>query len=216
MEVRNKKSALEQIKELSYIVEGNSFKLRWRWPTNIDMVYIYRSETKDTIPIESISRKNSRLITKDEFVGPLNKEFVDKINNAANLTYIIYPCVVKKGKKFLIRQNNKDNRIKINTRSNLVHYSIKQNMNFSKNKKLLTINIISDFVLEKERLRYVVKKNLPPTDLDDGSVIFPFREDVKVGENIIRNIRIDKNEYVDVFLINQTKEETDIRLIRKI
>lgn len=194
-----------EIYNVNWELDKDKFTIRWRWPKDIDIVYILKTNSVDNFPLDNIDENNVKLYTREEY-----REFngyCEPIKEINQYTYYIFPAVEEDDDVLLLNQNNGKNRIVVNTGKPELFYKIKELKSlkrlFSK-EKVLQIIIDSEADLNKDVLCYVKKKDSYPINKEDG-ISFDFIDDICAGINIMPEITVEKNEYVKVFIKDITK-----------
>ena len=193
----------EKFKKITYRIIGDSCILKWEWPVSINFAARYKSENYYIDSYKNIKGSNIKIITRGEFFNINNSEFKDHISEfkdhileeSGSIYFIVFPGIIKSGKLVFFKQNDNGNSLLIKFP---ISYSIIYKKVIQRNKKLIDIIIETEFYLKKDSLRYVVKSNRPPKKLEDG-LIFPFSKNFIKGINKFEDIKIYKDEYVDVF-----------------
>lgn len=189
-----------EITDLSYTLDKKKLNIRWKWPQNVDVVYILKNSILDRFSLDNINISQVKLYTIDEY-----KEFggyIETIKDINQYKYFIFPAVEKENEIILLKQNNGKNEIIVSTGMPKVCYEIRQVKSlksiFSKEKRLC-ITIYSETELNREVLCYVKKYGDYPANKEDG-ICFDFADDICPGTNVMPEISVDKNEYVKVFI----------------
>ncbi|APM39105.1 hypothetical protein [Clostridium kluyveri] len=195
----------DEIYNVHWELDKDKFTIRWRWPGNIDIVYIVKTNTLDNFSLDDIDKSNVKLYTREEY-REFNGywEFVKEISQ---YTYYIFPAALKEDEILLLKQQNGKNKVLINTGKPEIYYEIRQLQplrNFFSKEKVLQIIIDSETALNKDVLCYVKKSNSYPINREDG-IAFDFIDNISAGKNIMPEIKVNKNEYVKVFIKDVNK-----------
>ncbi|WPC39291.1 hypothetical protein [Clostridium sp. JS66] len=195
----------QQIQDLSYNLDKKSLTIRWRWPKDIDIVYILKMDIFEDFQLDNINEKNVKMYTREEF-----KEFngyVETIREINQYRYFIFPAIEQENEITLLKQNDGKNEILVTTGTPKICYEIKEVRSFgsffSKEKKL-QICIYSEVNLSKDVLCYVKKQGSYPLSKEDG-ICFEFIEDIYAGTNVMPEITVGKNEFLKLFIKNTEK-----------
>lgn len=189
-----------EIYDINYILDKEKITIRWRWPKDIDLVYILKTNILDDFSVDNINKNNLKLYTKEEY-----KEFsgyCERIKEINQYKYYIFPAIEDKGDILLLKQNNGKNEIVINTGRPEIFYKIKELKSFMRvfsKEKTLQITINSDVDLKKDVLCYVKKQGSYPVNKDDG-ICFDFIDNICTGRSVMPEITIDKDEYIRIFI----------------
>lgn len=188
------------IRDLEYILDNGKFTIRWKWPKDIDIVYILKSNNLDDFSMENIPKGDLKLYTKDEY-----KEFngyTETIKEIKQYKFFIFPACESEDDILLLKQQDGKNEIIVNTGIPNIYYSIKEIKgikSFFSKEKTVQIIIYSDAELKNNVLCYVKKRNSYPLNKNDG-VLFDFVDNIYPGENEMPEIIINKDEYIKVFI----------------
>lgn len=212
MIIRDLQESDEVVTDLKSLVEANTFTLRWKWPQNSDLVYLYKVNTMEDVNLEIINEKNLKLYTKDEY-----KEFngyVEKIKEISQYKYIVFPALEGEYEPVAIKQKDERNQVLFCTGKPEIIYHIVEHKRIFGSKKIIKINIYSDAPIRKEALCYVKKQGSYPVSIEDG-VKFDFVFDFHAGENEQQPIEIGRDEYIRVFLKDSNEYRNMYTLIRR-
>jgi len=189
-----------EIHDVNYKLDKDKFTIRWKWPKDIDIVYILKTNSLDDFSMDSINESNVKLYTKEEY-----KEFngyCETIKEIRQYRYCIFPAVEDKEDILLLKQENGKNEILVSTGKPKISYQIKEIKSFKSffsKEKTLQIVIDSEAILKKDVLCYVKKQGSYPVNKGDG-VCFDFINDIPAGRSIMPEITVGKNEYIKVFI----------------
>ncbi|WP_368491030.1 hypothetical protein [Clostridium sp. BJN0013] len=195
----------DEIYNISWELDRDKFTIRWRWPKDIDIVYIVKTNTLDNFSLDNIDKNNVKLYTREEY-----REFngyCEAVREISQYTYYIFPAVEKEDEILLLKQENGKNKVLINTGKPKIYYEIRQIKplrSFFSKEKILQIIIDSEAALNKDVLCYVKKLNFYPLNKEDG-IAFDFIDNISAGKNVMPKIRVGKNEYVKVFIKDTDK-----------
>ncbi|MEW9097077.1 MAG: hypothetical protein AB2417_18525 [Clostridiaceae bacterium] len=188
------------ISQVSYILDKDKFTIRWKWPKNIDIVYILKIDNIEEFSMEDIENRHLKLYTKEEY-----KEFngyVETIKEVKQYKFFVFPAREAEDDVMLLKQQDGENEIIVSTGIPNIYYSINHIKSikslFSK-EKTLQIIINSDVELKSDVLCYVKKKDSHPINKNDG-IQFDFIYNIYPGENVMPEIVIEKDEYIKVFI----------------
>jgi hypothetical protein len=197
MEFREQHSSTEQIKDVRFSIDDDVVTLKWEWPDGIEYVYVYKMIGKCDSPVEIINENNSRLYTRSEYSN--RNGYNEKIKEVGLFTYAIFPFISSGGRKQLIEQNGKDNRVVIATGKTNIYYSITPIKKFLSKRKVIRMEVKTDVPVDRNILCYVIKKDSYPLNKDDGRIA-RFLQDFEAGRTILPEIEINNDEYVRIFL----------------
>lgn len=201
-----------EIKDISSEVEKDKLTIRWKWPENVDIVYVLKTYEMQDFSLDLESLKNAKLYTMDEY-----REFngySESIKEITQYKYFVFPALQNDGDILLIKQNNGKNHIVVSTGKPEICYEINEVKSFKglfSKEKNVEIVIKSEVSLDKDVLCYVKKKDSYPTNSKDG-VRFDFICDIDAGVNVMPEIKINKNEYVKVFIKDIEKYGSSYKL----
>ncbi|MBC2580428.1 hypothetical protein [Clostridium sp. DJ247] len=194
-----------EIYDLNYELDSDRFTIRWRWPKNIDIVYILKISSLDDFSLDNINENSVKLYTREEY-----KEFngyCEAIKEVNQYRYYIFSAVEDKGNILLLKQNNGKNQLTINTGKPEIFYEIKEMRSFKSffsKEKTIQIIINSETALNKDVLCYVKKHGSYPVNKDDG-ICFDFISNIQAGRSVMPEITVDKNEYIKIFIKDVNK-----------
>jgi hypothetical protein len=189
-----------EIYDVNYELDKDKFTIRWKWPKDIDIVYILKTNSLDDFQMDNINESNVKLYTREEY-----KEFngyCETIKEISQYRYSIFPAVEDEEDILLLKQENGKNEIIISTGKPEISYQIKEIKSFKtffSKEKTLQIVINSEATLKKDVLCYVKKQGSYPVNKDDG-ICFDFINNISIGRSIMPEITVDKNEYIKVFI----------------
>lgn len=200
MEIVEFKDDSYGITDLEYSLDKGKFTIRWKWPKDIDIVYILKMNNLEDFSIENIPKDDLKLYTKEEY-----KEFngyTETIKEIKQYKFLVFPAREMEDDILLLKQQNEKNEIILSTGIPNIYYSIKEMKGikslFSK-EKTVQIIIYSDVELKNDVLCYVKKRSSYPLNKNDG-VLFHFVDNIYPGENVMPEIIINKDEYIKVFI----------------
>ncbi|WP_411679520.1 hypothetical protein [Clostridium thailandense] len=190
----------EGIYDVNFDIDKEKFSIKWKWPKDINLVYVLKTNALEDFNLDNISDRNVKLYTREEY-----KEFngyCETIKEINQYKYWIFPAIEADGDILLLKQYDGKNEIIVSTGKPEVLYEIKEKRSltslFSKEKSL-EISVYSEMHLPKDALCYVKKHGSYPVSKDDG-ICFDFINNIQAGENSMPPIVVDKNEYVKVFI----------------
>lgn len=189
-----------EIYDVNYELDKDKFTIRWKWPKDIGIVYILKTNSLDDFSMDNINESNVKLYTREEY-----KEFngyCETIKEINQYRYFIFPAVEDEGRILLIKQENGKNEILISTGRPKISYEIREIKSlktFFSKEKTLQIVINSETALKKDVLCYVKKQGAYPVNKDDG-ICFDFINNIPTGSSAMPEITVDKNEYIKVFI----------------
>lgn len=193
MQIREIMDEKEQIKEISYSLQEDACVIRWKWPQNLDSIWIVKTKEKE-LPIHI---DQGKLYTKEEYKA--QNGYREKVEEIGKFIYTVYPCYHNHGEIIVGNQENKGNQITVITGKIHIYYSLKEKAKWFSNKKSIQIQIHADQGIPKEMICYVKKKGAYPVEKNDG-IVFPFVQDLHIGVNVFPEIEFEKDEYVKLFL----------------
>jgi hypothetical protein len=204
-----------EIYDMSYVLVKERFIIRWKWPKDINLVYILKTNYIDDFSLDNINDSNVKLYTKDEY-----KEFggyCENIKEINQYKYYIFPVLESEEDIILLKQDNGKNEIIVNTGKPEISYEIKEVKSirsFFSKEKILQIIINSEAALKKDVLCYVKNQGSPPVNKNDG-ICFDFVDNISCGMSIMPEITVSKNEYVKVFIKDIDKYGNAYQLIQE-
>ncbi|KPU43312.1 hypothetical protein OXPF_27530 [Oxobacter pfennigii] len=194
-------ASFEQIRDINCVIDGDNCILSWLWPRGIDSVYICRTAEDEKIDIDKVTKENSKLYTKNEYME--YNGYHERIEGIGRYTYTLYPMVREDGELYLIDQDGINNKISVRTGKIHIVYSVKERKKLFTDKKTVRITVCPEAPVDKDAICYVKKSGSYPQNSSDG-IVFPFIQDFTAGENIMPEIEMDKNEYVRLFLTDSS------------
>ena len=212
MIIRDFQEGDEVVTDLKSEVEANTFTLRWKWPKNSDLVYLYKVNVMQDINFEVINEEDLKLYTKDEY-----KEFngyVESIKEISQYKYIVFPTLENDAETVVIKQLDERNQALLCTGKLEIIYNIVEHKRIFSAKKTVKITICSDAPIKKEVLCYVKKQSSYPISIEEG-VKFDFITGFHAGENEQQTIEIGRDEYIRVFLKESKDHVNMYTLIRR-
>lgn len=199
MHIRNLENEDGLVSNLSVVLEDTKFTLRWKWPQNSEMVYIFKTKAVNDIDAQDIKKSDIKLYTKAEY-----KEFngyVEDIKEINQFKFIILPAVMNNGEIEVIRQLDEKNQVLVCTGKPQITYEVIEHKKLFSGNKTIKIIIYSDVSASKDVLCYVKKQGSYPSNREDG-LKFDFSRDFNAGKNEFEAIEVGKNEYIRVFIKN--------------
>lgn len=194
-----------EIRDVNYELDKEKFTIRWRWPKDIDIVYVLKTNNLDDFSLDNINDGNVKLYTREEY-----KEFngyCEVVKEINQYRYWIFSAIQSEGDILLLKQKDGKNEIIISTGKPEIFYEIKEIKSFSSffsKEKSLEIIMYSEVALAKDVLCYVKKYGSYPVNKDDG-ICFDFINNIHAGRSVMPKIILDKNEYVKIFIKNTNK-----------
>lgn len=191
---------INEIYDVNYELDKDKFTIRWKWPKDINIVYILKTNSLEDFSMNSINESNVKLYTKEEY-----KEFngySETIKEINQYRYCIFTAVEDEEDILLLKQENGKNEILVSTGRPKILYQIKELKSFTtffSKEKTLQIVINSQAALKKDVLCYVKKQGSYPVNKDDG-ICFDFINNIPIGSSIMPEITVGKNEYIKVFI----------------
>nr|WP_207714658.1 hypothetical protein [Clostridium tetanomorphum] len=181
-------------------MDKDKFTIRWKWPKDIDIVYILKTDDIEGFSIEYLEDKYLKLYTKEEY-NEFNG-YVETIKEIKQYKFFIFSAKEIEDDISLFKQQNGENEIIVSTGVPNIYYyvnEVKSIKSFFSKEKTVQIIINSDVDLKKDVLCYVKKKGSYPINKNDG-IQFDFICEIYSGENIMPEIIISKDEYIKVFI----------------
>lgn len=197
MKHREMASDNEQIKDVIFSIDDDICTLRWRWPNGVDAVYIVQAKEDEQITVGNVSDKNARLYTKDEYME--FNGYKQRIIGVGKFAYYIYPYVKENGTMLLVDQDNILNHTIISAGKVRIYIAVKKRKRLFSDKAIVRITVRCEAAISRDILCYTKKAMSHPASNRDG-LMFTFIEDFKPGENILPDIEINKDEYINIFL----------------
>ena len=211
MIIRNFQEGDQVVTDLKSVVEEHTFTLRWKWPRDSDLVYLYGINTM-TENLDIIDEKKLKLYTKDEY-----KEFNgfrENIKEISQYKYVVFPALEGQGEPVVIKQMDEGNQVLFSTGKLEITYQIVEHKKIFGSRKTVKISICSDVAVKKGVICYIKKQGSYPVSQEDG-VKFDFALDFHPGENQQQPIEIGKDEYIRVFLKENKSKINMYTLIRR-
>ncbi|MDP4143307.1 MAG: hypothetical protein Q8936_02315 [Bacillota bacterium] len=212
MEIRELMPEEEGIGIIRYELTKEKFSIRWDWPKDKELVYIFKIKGIDEISIDELFHLKPKLYTKDEY-----KEFngyVEQIEEINQYTFYIFSASEDEEEIVLVKQDDGKNRITLSTGKPNILYEIDEKKAIFSKVKTVTITIRPDINIKKEVLCYVKKEGAYPQSVEDG-VKFDFVSDFRAGTNVMPSISIKKNEFIKVFFKDPMKYGNAYNLMQK-
>lgn len=200
MKIVEFKDRSNQICDINCELTKDKFTIRWRWPENIDIVYILKINSLEDFSLDNISENNVKLYTREEY-----KEFngyCENIKEINQYRYYVFPALQSEEDILLVKQHNGKNEIIVSTGKVEISYKIKVIKSLKKifsKEKTIQIIIESEVQLHKDALCYVKKRASYPISNEDG-IRFDFIDDIHSGINVMPEITVNKDEYIKVFI----------------
>ena len=195
-----------EIKELKSSIQDTEVLLTWFWPKEIDFVYIYKAGADKLQETTAVEERDLKLYTREEYKA--NKGYIGRLDAIGRYAYRILPGQRRDGKLYTFSQENENNLIYITGGRAKVYVSISYKNKLLQKRKRAKMSIITELPLDREMLCFVKKRDAVPNSLDDGTW-FPFVHDFPVGETVLPEIELDRNEFIRIFF-NKGRQSTDI------
>ncbi len=172
--------------------------LNFQWPTEIEQVYIYRSNLLENEKIER--DKPYRRYTQSEYVR--FGGFTDHQPGMGLVEYEVCPYIQTREGAYLISCEDESNKIQVMTRQIAIRYSLKERKKIFTSTKGVQMQVFCEVDLPRQALCYVKKKGSIPVNNQDG-MQFKFISDFKAGDNVLPEIEVAKDEYVRIYLSDE-------------
>lgn len=190
---------------LACSVDDGVCRLVWRWPNELQAVYIRRGSENAGNTGSSGYAENAgqsadtaglRLYTREEYKA--NNGYRDRLDGIGVIEYTVYACVAVDGAPALVRQQDGRNRIAVSAGKAKIHYSIRYKSGWLHKYKTVVIRVTTEVPLESDVLCYVKKEGAYPANKDDGTV-YPFVRPFEPGRTTLPEIEVGKRDYVRLF-----------------
>lgn len=191
------------ISEISYQITDNTCYLSWKWPRDINYVYISRQYLLDDH--QEANQPNTsdlKLYTREEYKA--NVGYRETFGTLGQIVIRIYPCLFVEGELYVLRQEDTNNSVEFSIGKAQIRFSIKYKSSLLSKYKRVFLTISSDIFVKKEVLCYVKKDGEYPRNMDDGDV-YPFLNDFMPGKNLLPPIQIKKSEMIKIFISDGKK-----------
>jgi hypothetical protein len=96
------------------------------------------------------------------------------------------------------------NRIDCHSAKASIYFSLKEKKALLGGTKINILEYRSEIPLAAGLLCYVKKENGYPADINDG-ILYPLDGDLSANESVTRTITTRKNEYLRLFIINESE-----------
>jgi hypothetical protein len=199
------------INKLIYQLEGNKCVLRWEWPPNLQYVYIYRSNSDESVDFASINSLKLRLYTRGEYKST-NGYHDQLVGHSGPLIYKVFACIKETNESIIIEQDNSDNTVRINSGKKPIYYLIREKPRWFGGDKKVHIQLRTDVPISGNTLRFVKKRGTYPASMKDG-IVYPIPYDLEPGSRKLKPIVIKKNEYIRLFVSDSNNYNNIYELI---
>lgn len=208
MEVRWYAEQEPKIADIKAKVEGGQVILTFKWPNELESLYIYKQGLlqQETIDWEKPYRK----YTKNEYAR--FGGFVDSNVTSAMSKYILCPFIQNDFESYIVRYEEGCNEIEVISKRIEIRYEIHEKKKLFSSRKMVQMKVFCEVPLPKEYLYYVKKKGSIPTSLADG-MKFQFISDFEAGDNALPEIEVDKDEYVRIYLSDEVPYKEVYRIL---
>lgn len=209
MEVRWYDGKTPKIVDLRASLEEGKVILSFKWPNDLEQVYIYKRSllNDETIDWEKPYKK----YTKSEYAS--FNGYIDRRLSSIVCEYMVCPYIKENDESYIIRFKDGCNEIKLMTQRIEIRYQLKEKKKLFSNKKAVQMNIFCEREFPKEYLAYVKKKNGIPANLEDG-MRFEFVSDFLAGNNVFPEIEVDKEEQVRIYLTEDVPFKEAYKVIK--
>lgn len=194
MEFRQPFSDEEKIHNLHSEIHEDCYYLKWKWNENIDFVYIYKAKVNGNINKNDVLQQKPKIFTKREYIE--FNGYKENIIETGRFIYFVFAASKEDNGIVLIQQDG--NEIEVCTGKSNIYYEIKYKNKFFSKSKEVSITIKADGDMPRDVLCYVKKQGSLPVDKNDG-IGYSFIKDFESGVNILPNLVINKDEYINVF-----------------
>jgi hypothetical protein len=191
-----------RITNVQHRIQNHECILTWKWPEDVQVVYIYGFEADSELPAEQRPDKAMKLFTREEYKA--KSGYRTRIESIGRFAFRVYPCERTSDGLVVIKQEDEDNRIHFSTGKALIRYSIKYGRAFFSKQKPVRIELHSEVQVSKDALCYVKKEGGFPLHKEDG-VAYPFIRDLQPGRNSLPEIEINKNDQIKIFFTDGKK-----------
>lgn len=150
MKIEEVKEEFNKISGLNYILDKDKFTIRWKWPKDIDIVYILKTDDIEGFSIEYLEDKYLKLYTKEEY-NEFNG-YVETIKEIKQYKFFIFSAKEIEDDISLFKQQNGENEIIVSTGVPNIYYyvnEVKSIKSFFSKEKTVQIIINSDVDLKR-------------------------------------------------------------------
>lgn len=198
MEIKRYDGTQPQISNIKAQVSGNQVTLTFRWPNDLESLYIYKQNLMQEEDIDW--EKPYRKYTKNEYAR--FGGFIDQEAKSAISKYILCPHIQDRDGEYLLQDTQGTNEIKVISQRIQVRYTLQEKKKLFSSRKKVQMHVFCEVPLPMDYLCYVKKKGSIPISLEDG-MQFQFISDFNAGDNILPEIEVDQDEYVRIYLTEQ-------------
>ncbi|MBP1992469.1 hypothetical protein [Paenibacillus eucommiae] len=191
-----------RITDMGQRIHNNECILTWKWPEDVQFVYIYGFAADKELPVEERSSSSMKLYTREEYKAKAG--YSVRLETIGSYTFRVYPCEMKDSDMLILKQEDADNKIRFSTGKARIVYSIKYSKSFFSKLRSVRIELNSEVLVPKEALCYVKKEGAFPLQKDDGTM-YPFIHDIMPGRNALPEIEIQKQDQIKLFFTDGKK-----------
>lgn len=191
-----------RITEVRQRLQDHECILTWKWPENVQFVYIYGFAADAELSPKHMPDKAMRLFTREEYKAKAGYRV--RIETIGVYAFRIYPCERTAEGLVVLRQTDSDNQIRFSTGKAVIRYSIKYGRALFSRTKPVRIELTSEVLVPMQALCYVKKEGSFPLHKDDG-LMYPFIRDLQPGRNVLPEIEISKNDQIKLFFTDGPK-----------
>jgi hypothetical protein len=202
MQWTNEVPGQSRITGLNYRIQNNESVLTWKWPDDVQFVYIYRFPADAEVQFENRPPNAMKLYTREEYKA--KQGFVESVDGIGHYVYRVYACERGSDGLLLFLQEDDDNMLQFSTGRATIRYSIKYGKSFFGKMKPVRIELYSDVLVSKEALCYVKKVGSFPLHKEDGTM-YPLIQDIAPGRNVLPEFEIPKSDQIKLFFTNGKK-----------
>ena len=209
MEIRWYQGSEPKISDIKATINEGQVNLTFKWPNELEQLYIYK---QDILRNEEIDwEKPYRKYTKNEYA--CFGGFKDQDASNAMSKYVLCPYIHNDLESYLVRYENRCNEVEVISHRIEIHYEICEKKKLFSKRKSVQMQVFCEVPLTKHYLCYVKKKGNIPLGLEDG-IQFQFISDFEVGENVLPEIEVEKDEYVRIYLTDEIPYKEAYRIMK--
>lgn len=198
-----------KISDIKVHIEGGKVKLNFKWPNELEMLYIYKANL--LLGEEIDYDKPYKKYTKSEYSN--FGGFIDEGAEGGVIIYVLCPFVQNSFESYLVQFEDKQNEVHVIASRIEVRYEIHEKKKLFTKQKVVGMQVFCEKDIPKEYLCYVKKKGSIPTGPSDG-MRFQFIDDFVAGNNILPEVEIDKDEYIRIYLSDEVPYKEAYKVIK--
>lgn len=198
-----------KISDIKVHIEGGKVSLKFNWPNELEMLYIYKANLANGEEIDL--DKPYRKYTKNEYSN--FGGFIDDAADGGIVKYVLCPYRHDGFEEYLVTFENKENEVCVIASRIEVRYELHEKKKLFGKQKKVQMQVFCEKEIPKEYLCYVKKKGSIPVGLADG-MRFQFIDDFSAGNNLLPEVEIDKDEYIRIYLTEEVPYQEAYRVIK--